>query len=201
MLYIGTTSRQQTPRACLNPEAKMRKLLLFTVTVLLPALVVGISNFTVFPDSLIPATIMLVITAGAAAIFTWQSSNATAKIARYCVCADFVICAILCLNLAGHWILAREVSAAKLGVTERHAEEDRQLDREKARRNWRSPARRPTRNSPVRTFVSRTPRPAAWRNSPGANGDPHCALPTLSRRRRRNLFSLWRSFRLRPSPA
>jgi len=45
------------------------------------------------------------------AIFTWQSGDATPKIARYCVVADFVICAVLCANLAGHWILAREVSA------------------------------------------------------------------------------------------
>jgi hypothetical protein len=111
----------------------MRKLILFCFTVLLPALVVGISNFTVFPDSAIAATIMLIITVGAAAIFTWQSGNATPKIARYCVCADFVICAILCLNLAGHWILAREVSAAKQGVEERNAEEDRQLEREKVK--------------------------------------------------------------------
>jgi hypothetical protein len=93
---------------------------------------VGISNFTVFPDSSIPATIMLVITVGAAAIFTWASGDATPKIARYAICADFVICLILCLNLAGHWILAREVSAARQGVEDRHAEEDREDRRQTA---------------------------------------------------------------------
>jgi hypothetical protein len=49
----------------------MRKLLLFVVIVLLPAVVVGISNFHVFPDSSWAATIMLVVTVGAAAVFTW----------------------------------------------------------------------------------------------------------------------------------
>jgi hypothetical protein len=109
----------------------MRKLLLFTFVVLLPAVVVGISNLTVFPDSAWAATIMLVVTVGVAAVFTWQSGNATAKISRYCICADFVIAAILCVNLGSHWLLAREVSAARQGVAERHAEEDRE-DRRKA---------------------------------------------------------------------
>jgi hypothetical protein len=111
----------------------MRKLLLFTFTILLPAVVVGISNFGVFPDSAITATIMLVVTVGVAGIFTWQSGDATPRISRYCICADFVISAILCLNLGAHWLLAREVSAAKQGVEERYAEEDRELRREKAK--------------------------------------------------------------------
>lgn len=111
----------------------MRKLILFCIIVLLPAIVVGISNFHVFPDSSWAATIMLIIAVGAAAVFTWQSSDATPKIARYCICADFVICAILCANLASHWILAREVSAAKQGVVERHTEEDRDDRRAKER--------------------------------------------------------------------
>lgn len=109
------------------------KTLLFTFIVLLPALIVGISNFVVFPDSSLPATIMLIVTVGVAGIFTWQSGNATRKISRYCILADIAICVILCANLACHWILAREVSAAKQGVEERHAEEDRELDREKAK--------------------------------------------------------------------
>ena len=112
----------------------MRKLILFCIIVLLPAVVVGISNFHVFPDSSWAATIMLVVTVGAAAVFTWQSSDATPRIARYCICADFVIAAIpLCANLAAHWILAREVSAAKQGVVERHTEEDRDDRRAKER--------------------------------------------------------------------
>jgi hypothetical protein len=110
----------------------MRKLLLFTFTVLLPAVIVGISNFTVFPDSAWAATLMLALTIGVSAVFTWQSGNATPKISRYCICADFVIAAILCLNLAGHWILAREVSAARQGVEETHTEEDREEKRRTA---------------------------------------------------------------------
>lgn len=103
----------------------MRKLLLFVCIVLLPAVIVGISNFAVFPDSAWQATLMLAVTLGSSAIFTWQSGNATPKIARYCIVADFIICAVLCVNLGAHWILAREVSAARQGVVERHAEEDR----------------------------------------------------------------------------
>lgn len=111
----------------------MRKLILFCIIVLLPAIVVGISNFHVFPESSLAATIMLAVTAGAAALFTWQSGEATPKIRRYAICADFAVCLILCANLAGHWILAREVSAAKQGVVERHAEEDRDDRRAKER--------------------------------------------------------------------
>jgi len=109
----------------------MRKLLLFVFVVLLPAVVVGISNLTVFPDSAWAATIMLVVTVGVAAVFTWQSGEATRKIARYCIAADFVIAAILCVDMGSHWLLAREVSAAKQGVVERHDEEDR-ADRRKS---------------------------------------------------------------------
>jgi len=109
----------------------MRKLILFAFVVLLPAVIVGISNFGVFPDAAWLATLMLVVTVGVAAVFTWQSGDATAKISRYCIVADFVIAAILCVNLGSHWLLAREVSAAKQGVVERHAEEDRD-DRRKA---------------------------------------------------------------------
>ena len=105
------------------------KPLIFVVTVFLPALIVGISNITVFPDSWIPATIMLIVTVAASGIFTWKSGDATPKISRYCILADIGICAILCFNLGGHWILAREVSAARQSVEERHTEEDREEKR------------------------------------------------------------------------
>jgi len=111
----------------------MRKLLLFAFVVLLPAIIVGISNLEVFPDAAWLATLMLVVTVGVAAVFTWQSGNATAKIARYCIVADFIIAAILCVNVGFHWLLAREVSAAKQGVVERHTEEDRDDRRAKER--------------------------------------------------------------------
>ena len=107
----------------------MRKTILFCFTVLLPAVVVGISNFGVFPDSAWAATLMLIVTVGVAAIFTWQSGDATPKISRYCIAADFVIAAILCVNLGSHWLLSREVAAAKQGVEERHSEEDREEKR------------------------------------------------------------------------
>ncbi len=109
-----------------------RKLILFCFIVLLPAIVVGISNFFVFPDSSLSATLMLIVTVGVAAVFTWQSGNATSKIRRYCIIADIVICVILCANLGSHWLLAREVSAARQGVEERHAEENREDERKSA---------------------------------------------------------------------
>ena len=110
-----------------------RKIILFTFTVLTPAIIVGISNFAVFPDSSLPATLILIVTVGIAGVFTYFSGDATAKVRRYCILADIAICAILCVNLGGHWILAREVSAARQGVEERHAEEDRELQREMAK--------------------------------------------------------------------
>lgn len=45
-----------------------------------------------FPDSSLSATGMLLITVIVAGVFTWQSADATAKIARYCVIADVIIC-------------------------------------------------------------------------------------------------------------
>src|SRR5215470_15065954 len=110
----------------------MRKIILFCFTVLLPAVAVGISNFSAFADAVWLATIALGVTAGIAAVFTWQSGDATRKIARYCICSDFVICLVLCLNFAAHWIMAREISAAKQNVTERHIEEDRDDKRKTA---------------------------------------------------------------------
>jgi hypothetical protein len=109
-----------------------RKTILFTFTVLTPAIIVGISNFAVFPDSSLPATLMLIATVGVAGVFTYFSGDATAKVRRYCIIADVVICAILCVNLGGHWILAREVSAARQGVEERHEEEERDERRREA---------------------------------------------------------------------
>ncbi|MGH9751425.1 MAG: hypothetical protein ACREA2_01455 [Blastocatellia bacterium] len=109
-----------------------RKSIIYVFTVLLPALMVGISNFHVFPDASLLATLMLVVTAGVAGVFTYFSSHATARVRRYCILADVVICAILCANLGGHWILAREVSAARQGVEDRHAEEEREERRREA---------------------------------------------------------------------
>jgi len=109
-----------------------RKSIIYVFTVLLPALMVGISNFHVFPDASLLATLMLVVTAGVAGVFTYFSGDATAKVRRYCILADVVICAILCVNLGGHWILAREVSAARQGVVERHDEEEREERRREA---------------------------------------------------------------------
>jgi hypothetical protein len=109
-----------------------RKLILFSFIVILPAVVVGISNFYVFPDSALSATIMLLVTVGVSGIFTYFSGDATARIRRYCILADVVICLILCVNLGSHWLLAREISASRQGVEERHTEEDREEDRRKA---------------------------------------------------------------------
>jgi hypothetical protein len=109
-----------------------RKSIIYVFTVLLPALMVGISNFHVFPEASLLATLMLVVTAGVAGVFTYFSSDATAKVRRYCILADVVICVILCVNLGGHWILAREVSAARQGVEERHTEEEREERRREA---------------------------------------------------------------------
>jgi hypothetical protein len=53
----------------------MRKILIYVFAVLLPAVVVGINNFDVFPDNIVGATIMLVITCGLAAVFTTRAAT------------------------------------------------------------------------------------------------------------------------------
>src|SRR5262245_19167402 len=108
------------------------KLIIFVFIVVGPAIVVGVSNYTAFPDSFGLATVMLIVTVGVAGVFTWKSGDATPKIVRYCIVSDVIICAVLCANMAGHWILAREVSGAKQGTVERHNEEDRDEKRKTA---------------------------------------------------------------------
>jgi len=106
-----------------------RLFFLFLGTVFGPALAVWIFNNRVFPESALAATIMLGICVLIAATFTWRSRKATKKTQAYCLWAHVAISASLCVNLGGHWLLAREVAAAKQGVVERHAEEDRQDER------------------------------------------------------------------------
>jgi len=103
-----------------------RKFFLFTGCVILPAIMIGYANYNVFPDSYFLATAMLSATVLIAAIFTWKSRLATARVQQYCILADMLLCTVLCINLGGHWLLAREHSAAKQGLIERHTEEDRE---------------------------------------------------------------------------
>jgi|SRR5262245_3949397 len=107
-----------------------RKFLFFLALVLLPATLVGISNFNVFPTTYWQATIMLLITVIVAGLFTWHARNATQKTWKYVMIFHLILCSVLCANVVCHWLLAREVNAARDAVTARHVEEDRALDRE-----------------------------------------------------------------------
>lgn len=101
------------------------KLAIFCCTVLLPAVAVGISNYYVFRDSFLIATILLVITVGVAAVTTYYSGAALSKIRKYCLIFDLIIGLVLCINLTSHFLLARDVGAAKDSVEDRHIEEER----------------------------------------------------------------------------
>lgn len=101
------------------------KLAIYFFTVLLPAIAVGISSWYVFRDSFSIAAISLVITCGVAALFTYYSGAAMAEVRRYCIIADIAICLVLVGNFCCHFIMAREISAAKESTIERHFEEDR----------------------------------------------------------------------------
>lgn len=105
------------------------KAFLFVLIVVVPAIIIGISNFFVFPDAAWAATLMLVVAVGVTAVFAYHSGNATLRISRYCIFGTIGLAVILAVNLAGHWILSREVSAATKGVAERHTEEDRESKR------------------------------------------------------------------------
>lgn len=101
------------------------KLAIFIFTVFLPAVAVGISNWYVFRDSFVIATILLIITVGVAAVATYYSGAALARIRKYCLMFDLLIGIVLCINLTSHFLLARDVSAAKESVEDRHIEEER----------------------------------------------------------------------------
>src|SRR5262245_18814641 len=107
-----------------------RKFLFFLALVLLPATLVGISNFDVFPTTYWQATIMLLITVIIAGLFTWHARNATQKTWKYVMVFHLILCSVLCANVVCHWLLAREVNAARDAVNARHVEEDRRLDRQ-----------------------------------------------------------------------
>lgn len=109
-----------------------RKFFIFLAAIIAPALIVGISNWRVFPDSILAASILLGLTVLIAAVFTWNARQATRRVDQYCQLAELAISAALCVNLGGHWLLAREVSAARQGVVDRHAEEDREEKRRAA---------------------------------------------------------------------
>src|SRR5262245_826286 len=98
----------------------------------IPALLVGIANHKVFPDSSWLATGMVIITFGIAVIFAVASEFATPKVKRYVLIASVVLSVELAANLACHWVLAREVSGARQATTARHEDEDRAEARKEA---------------------------------------------------------------------
>jgi hypothetical protein len=102
------------------------KATIFCCCVLAAAIGVGISNYYVFYDSFWMATILLVITVGVAAVAAYYSGDATPKVRHYCIIFHLVIGAVLCVNLASHFVLSRQISAAKENVEDRHNEENRQ---------------------------------------------------------------------------
>jgi hypothetical protein len=98
----------------------------FGICVVLPAIGVGYSNWAVFHDSFVLATILLIITVGVAGIVAYFSGDATPKVRKYCNVVHIIIGIFLCVNLASHFVLARAVSATKDAVADRHVEEERQ---------------------------------------------------------------------------
>lgn len=98
----------------------------FGFCILLPGILLGMSNYRVFPDAFSMAMILLLITVGVSAMMAIYSSDGDSRIRQYALVAEALICIAMVVNLAGHWQLSREVSAAKDGVAERHTEENRQ---------------------------------------------------------------------------
>lgn len=100
--------------------------------VLLPAILIVYANTIVFPESSWLASGMVLSTCGIALIFAIASGRATQGTRRYCLVASLVLAVVLSANLVGHWVLARELSAAKQATSARHTEEDRAEARREA---------------------------------------------------------------------
>ncbi len=109
-----------------------QKMALFCAVILMPATLIGISNFRVFKDSWLEATIMLVLTVVVTAVFIWNSAKATPKVAKYCHVCGFAAALTLGVNLGGHWLMTREYIAAEKVVSDRREEEDRTEQRRAA---------------------------------------------------------------------
>src|SRR5262249_3710894 len=129
---------------------------------------------------------MLLTTVGVAGVFTYFSGDATAKVRRYCIISDIIICLILCLNLGAHWLLAREVSAARQGVEERHSEEDREELRRSAEAERQLALKRLTLNSQKEEPRNQNPLPPHQDHSPlappsgGPEGPSDCPYEPLA---------------------
>jgi hypothetical protein len=108
-----------------------RKSVLFIFLVILPGVLVGMSNFDVFPKSFVKATILLLITVGVVTVITWRSRQATLKTQRSCIFLDVVVSVLLCVNVGSHWILARQVEIASANMARKHEEEDRLDERQR----------------------------------------------------------------------
>ena len=109
------------------------KITLILFVVLIPALCVGISNRSVFPDAVYTVNLMIIASVGVACTFTALSAKATDRVRQWVLIADIAIAAVLFANLAAHLIMARDISAAKQSVEESNAEDDRQDARETRR--------------------------------------------------------------------
>lgn len=103
--------------------------------ILIPGGLVAYCNHLVFPDSSYIAIGMVATTIGIAVLFTVASAYASGSTRRLVLISHFVLCLVLSINLAGHWILAREKSGAEQATAERRAEEDRQEERRKSQVN------------------------------------------------------------------
>lgn len=139
-----------------NPGFGWGKALGIVFAVLIPAALVVYANTLAFPDSSLLASGMVVVTCGIAVIFAIASGKATRTTARYCLLAGIVLSAVLSANLVGHWVLARELSAAKQATTARHTEEDREETRREADAN---------RQKTLLEAQTKALRAEAWRNA------------------------------------
>lgn len=105
----------------------------FLFIVLLPACVVGISNYAIFPELRWQNGVLLAITVGVAFLTHSMASEPVLWLRQLGVAVCIVLGIILCCNTVAHLSYARELNAGRDSQQERNAEEDLTLAREKER--------------------------------------------------------------------
>lgn len=110
-------------------KSSISKWALWVLVVLLPALAIAYSTWHVFRDAFPIIALLLAISVGVSAWTVFQSDEPDSRLRQAGLAAKFALAVVNFLNLSVHVQIAREMSGAKEGVVERHAEEDREQAR------------------------------------------------------------------------
>lgn len=99
--------------------------IIFAVAVLIPAGIVGSSNYGIFPEMRGTMIALLIVTVGAAALTHNMADEPDQTLRQFGLVAVVLLGFVLYANVVSHVSYQRELLASQVSVGELHAEEDR----------------------------------------------------------------------------